>query len=473
MEKFTQLRPVFRNLLISLSLVFLSPSVKALSGSSLLDSKSLSSTPESISLVELTLEHSQYLSEAANTSPLSSMGSLGLALEHVTGKTYIKVARARGEFSFNEKRTPYVAVPELYLQSNYNSPFFFNLGRKKRLWSQMDEAWSLGLWQPLARWDYFKPESQGIIGVGLGFGTAKAGLEFVGSPLFVPDQGPQHELVEGRFESNNRWFWRPQAEVEVFDSQTDIRYKLFKPSEAEVLNQVTLAGRLWVGEPEKSIWASASYAYKPVNQLHIAVDPTYQINSQEVEVAVFPEVVKHHLATVEAGVGNTNLNGWISATQEWPEKPDYPDSYLESPLEDSFWAATGIGHTLGFGDYKARWGYMKRWPLNVSPKESLVGSQVQSSYGRFNIDEAASFSWSGSLWQKAQSRLRWRGQYWYSIPEQGSWISTGLDWQTSPEMMWRLEIDILGTNLPEDDTQGLISRYRSNDRILGGFNYVF
>src|SRR5690606_26604489 len=145
------------------------------------------------------------------------------------------------------------------------SGLFVNAGRKKRAWSRMDEQWSLGLWQPLARWDYFKPESQGLIGVGAGLDRKSYGAEVLVSPLFIPDQGPQFEVVDGKFESQSRWFWRPQTEVGVFDERTDIRYKLFRPTEQKTISQLSVAARLWAGEFKKTAWASMAYAYKPMN----------------------------------------------------------------------------------------------------------------------------------------------------------------------------------------------------------------
>lgn len=433
----------------------------------------LNSPSSEFSAAAISLEQSQFLSEPTNASNQSARGSVGLRLLHMSGKTYIKKAEAYGEYVFSEGEAPYLSVPELYIESQYNSPLFFNIGRKKRLWSRMDEEWDLGLWQPLARWDYFKPESQGLIGLGFGAKTTRLGFEVLLSPLFVPDHGPQFELEDGQFQSNNRWFWRPQTELAVFNQSSNLRYRLFKPSEEEVISQFSGALRLWAGDAGQTPWVSASYGYKPVNQFHLAIDPNYLLSDNEIEVAIYPEVIHHHIATLEAGIGERRLSAWVSATQEWPEQREYPATYIHSPNEQSFFASAAVSHEIGFRDFLVTWSYLRRWEQSSRQEEGLVDAGVESSYGRFPIVEAMSVKWRGTLFSKGATRLSWRNQYWYSVDEQGSWLSTGLDLQTSADLLWRLEADILGTSLPENNTQGLVSRYRNNDRILGGIRYVF
>jgi hypothetical protein len=456
-------------------IILFSRTVAATTSSSLLDAKSLALENSSSegSSAEVYLEQSQFLSDPTNTSTSSAVTSMGVKFHHQASGTYSKTALVRAELALNEKRTPYVAVPELYLESRYDSPFFFNVGRKKRTWSRMDEQWNLGLWQALARWDYFKPESQGLIGAGAGMRTRDLGFEVFASPFFVPDQGPQFEVVDGRFESDNRWFWRPQTEIGIFEENSGIRYKLMRPPEQRVFNQPSFAGRFWAGRYQETPWLSLAYAYKPVNQFHLALDPNYELDTSEVGVAIYPEVVHHHIATFETGLGNQAVDGWLSFTREWPERPEHPDSFLQSSLEDNFWASASLSHSLGLGDFKVVWSYMKRWSLHEENHENLVGTQVESSYGRFPIDEAASLSWVGTLARIKNRRLRWKTQYWYSIPEQGAWLSSGLDFQATESLLWTLQADVIGTNLEDDDTRGLVSRYRSNDRVLAGVNYVF
>src|SRR5690606_36712479 len=84
------------------------------------------------SLVLIYLEQSQYLSESTNTSSRSSLGQLGLRFKHEEGKRFTKRIDAHGVFSFTETRTPYLAVPELYLASAKQEGLFFDLGRRKR-----------------------------------------------------------------------------------------------------------------------------------------------------------------------------------------------------------------------------------------------------------------------------------------------------------------------------------------------------
>ncbi|MCB0412404.1 MAG: hypothetical protein KDD22_07755 [Bdellovibrionales bacterium] len=438
------------------------------------------STPESEtgdeeSLVLVYFEESQYLSDSTNTANQSTLSQLGLRLEHEEGKNFTKKIDAHGVFSFTETRTPYIAVPELYFESNPKKNFYFTLGRKKKSWSRADELWHLGLWQPLARWDYFRPEPQGLTGLTLGVQNSWVGLELFGSTVFIPDQGPQFQIVNGHFESENRWFWKPQTQANVLGSERDLRYELVTPEVADVINNGSLAGRLWLGQYQKTAWASVAYADKPVNQFHLAVDPEYQIQlerASEPVVGIFPRVIRHKLTTVEVGVGPKAFNLTASLTDEETSRPEFVSRYMQSALSDNRWMALSMNHTLFFRDFEATWAYLQREVRNRAVHDQLMGSEVESSYDRFPIEEAASFSWKGTLRFFSQNFF-WRGQYWYSIKEEGGWLSTGLLWQATRDLGWYLDFDVLGTNLDPEKSQGFISRYRGNDRVLVGMTYVF
>jgi hypothetical protein len=48
-----------------------------------------------------------------------------------------------------------------------------------------------------------------------------------------------------------------------------------------------------------------------------------------------------------------------------------------------------------------------------------------------------------------------------------------VDWEKGP-LTLQLGVDILGADVdPSSSDAGLYSRYRSNDRVYGGMNYVF
>ena len=77
------------------------------------------------------------------------------------------------------------------------------------------------------------------------------------------------------------------------------------------------------------------------------------------------------------------------------------------------------------------------------------------------------------LRQKRLDRLELKARYSYSVPEKGGWLSAGLDWANGP-LTWSLGLDFLGSDTPADSPNaGLYTRYRENDRVFGGVNYVF
>ena len=70
-------------------------------------------------------------------------------------------------------------------------------------------------------------------------------------------------------------------------------------------------------------------------------------------------------------------------------------------------------------------------------------------------------------------RIEFKTRYSYSVPEKGGWVSL-LAAFSQHSLTWSLGLDFLGSDTdPESPAAGLFTRYRANDRVFGGVNYVF
>ena len=250
----------------------------------------------------------------------------------------------QGLFAQQESDRPYVTVPDFYL-AHSSSLGTVSLGRKKLQWSEFDELWKLGIWQPQARWDYIHPQTQGLTGLFWESQLARGfQLTAFATPVFLPDQGPNFQLVDGQFRSQNRWFWGPQVQIEVLDEATETRYSLDRPNEADVVlnGGGALQARFW--SERTGLWLTASHAFKPINQLHLGGDARYDIanvlNENAIDVEISTEVAYHQLSTIETGWKNPDMGASLSVTRDAPLKPEMSEDLVQSNLIETYF--TGL-----------------------------------------------------------------------------------------------------------------------------------
>lgn len=432
------------------------------------------------SQLEAQVYQSQYLSEASGETQPESVSSIGVRWKAYSSEKASFPYGFDGQslFSQGESDRPYVSVPELY--AGYESPFSlsFYFGRKLQEWSRMDQQWRLGIWQPHARWDYIHPQTQGLTGAFVDHQHQWGSIHLFISPFFLPDQGPQFELEDGRFVSRNRWFWEPQAEVGLFADSSQIYYELDRPSEQDIVVNPSLATRLEFGDAENGSWAKTSYAYKPMNQLHLGVEGKVLIaDVGRVRATIHPGVVYHHVSTIETGYRSDDHDFWVSLTHDYPEKSDMPEEWLHSELREMYFASTGYAHRLHVGSWRSMWlrySYMKTWLGRDLNKSNILGGSVDSSLDRFPLSDVASVEWTHQLVRSVRRGVRLGFKYLYSLPEDGSLLSSSFQFQSSRQLIWELSFDVLGSEQSAEEAgSGLMTRYRSNDRIVGGVTYVF
>lgn len=425
--------------------------------------------------LELNLNQSEYFSRPE----LAGDTKMGLAAGGgFEGKAWQGYALASGLFTLDQSEAPYVMVPEAYLsRSIEDSGWQLSLGRKRESWSALDDLWKLGIWQPMARWDYLRPVPQGLTGLFVGHREKGFQAEFLISPFFLPDQGPSFSLNNGRFASNNPWFSPPPQELLLMGQVTAINYRLTAPSFGSVVNHPGVAGKVVLGDLDNGLWARAALGVLPVNQFHLSIESygsvsLTQFTNQAVAV-LHPLVINHQVATLESGFSQDDSKFWGSLTYDAPNAPNVPDGWIQSDLFPTLFAGFGLKQKLPiFGIKRSEMGlsYLKRWQ-----KESILTNdmtaELNSSLDRFPLKDAISWDWTVQLFNVASRTVKVGLKYLYSLPEQGSLLSGDLALMTSQNWQWELSFDLLGTSGSGGD--GLISRYRTNDRVSGGVRYVF
>lgn len=440
------------------------------------------------SFLDVDLRQNRYLGEtrSANQSSNYTLLSGDLNVEAQTEGFNFKLNPvAQGAVESSEEF--YFGVPEAFVQPRKIASWMnLTIGRQKRTWSRLDEEFNLGVWQPQLRWDYLAPVQQGLTGVFFDWDVSRQlRLTFFTSPVAIPDQGPSYRLSNGQFQSSNRWFEQPHSRLSFQGTrqskEAPLYFKLDKPSEEEIIMHPSFGLGVHY-KSESPFFAQANYAYKPRNQIHLGLECDACGNlggpqPLEVTAIIHPKIVNHHVFTLETGFERIDDSGWISGIVDVPNDSGFPEAYQEAPLTPVFIAGVGYQHHIGelIGrPALMRYSYMKAFELKSESKGSLVeDDQVQSSLDRYPFQELFATELRIQLTRSKRNLWNLNNRLNYSIPEQGSWLSSSISWSQGP-MTLMLGMDILGATVdPNSEKAGLFSNYRANDRFFGGLNYVF
>lgn len=370
----------------------------------------------------------------------------------------------------------YSEVGDIKPSPNSDSRLIFTVGRKKQEWSRLDEEWGLGLWQPEFRWDYVRPQQMGL--TGLFIESRRSNVSFLAfvSGIHLPDQQANFKVIDGEIVSSNRWFRPPISRLQIQQDSRDIKYDVDKPSVSQVIFNPAIGFAIQTGSRDSGPWAGFALADKPANQFHVAIETKgiNNLNTGNIQPIIRPSVIRHKLATAEAGIQGERTGVYVSATAEHFEKPNLPEMWEQTPVRDSNYYGAGVSRDTRFLGTRALFysGFVYRNEKKES-ESGLMSAQLSSSTQKMSFERLWSIGARYPVYP--QRHIKWSSElkYTYSFSDRGEWLSGQIGY--SPELNWRLFLgfDVFGAPDEFDGVQSFISKYRDNDRIEGGFSHVF
>lgn len=458
--------------------------------------------------LDLTLSQSTFsgkpeiAAQSNNFSTVSTSFAFQNNLKEIFGSSSFFKSTGLFVAPMNENSDFEVAVPELYLSfldsrnstpdSSFNTDqthWALTVGRKKHDWSELDEYWNLGIWQPLARWDAANPIQQGLIGLFLTTGNQSINATFMASGLFIPDQQPNAEVKNGKIISSNRWFRAPVDSALLHRNVTDIYYDLQKPSVSEVVNQESYLVSLWMGQPKQGAFFRISGASKPQNQFHLVIDdsgatnislpPAGNVNGATVyptTEVVYPMVVRQKTLAIETGYRVDGAKILFSYNLENFERPEVPVNWLQTELIDSRYYGLVYDQSLksiGLNRSSIIMSYVEKDLVAETAKSTFVQGNIQATSQKFQFEKMASFEYRYNMASSAFKKWMARLKYTYSIADRGEWLMAGLSWQIDRNWSIGCSGDVFGVPEGTLESTSFISKYRGNDRLTGNLSYVF
>jgi hypothetical protein len=404
---------------------------------------------------------------------------LGGKLYNINEKEALFKMDVQGGFAFNAPLLSYINVSQLYFDIPFEvegqpKPNALAIGRKKSEWSEVDSRWNLGIWEPVFKYNPLNPERQGLLGLFLNLPGENVDLELMGSPFYLPDQGPSFAVnEEGEFEKGNPWFQRPADSIKILSETSKVQYNLEKPNETEVVTQTVYAGRLRAKLGGLSL--QGSYAYKPMNQLPLAYTGTLNISKDRGVVDIKTSVQYHELMgadlkyendIVTVGVSTLHDRPYREATfknaEDW-NRPTFSEANLISPYIDLKFAKGWLlkiqhidiagGEVTEVGPLATpnRAPITKRYPYQQA-EDVEIGYQ-----GKALIQRPWRTSVNYMFSQKNKfDLLKWRGQ-----------ILLTKKWEVFTEALM-VKADSENLERPSDFVE-----FQNHDRVLAGVGYVF
>ncbi len=429
---------------------------------------------------EFGLFQNQYVSPSVTPNQHEGFSSLGGQADYkFIGRNWDYKSSANGILALDGTKENYFAVPDIFaVYKGFNNNIQVSLGRRREMWSEFDEQWKLGLFQPVARWDYLNPQEQGLTGVFFDYERHPYAVRVFVSGLFIPDQGPNFEIRDGEFASDNRWFSAPQTHALFRERFTKINYQVDRPPVSDIINQASFGAKITYGSRDEGYWVSFAEAIKPLNEFHLAIDPRYSISptqfSQQGVAIVHPIVVSDQVSSVEAGVTHDRERGWVSVTRDAPKRPDLPARYEQASLYPALFLGVNYAHgaeIFGIRRSEVQVSALYRWDERTTRAGGLAGDTVESSLQRFDFEQVAAVEWNIQPINLRSRSITFKTKYMYSFPEKGGLLSfrTGIGFDR--DLRIDLGFDLLGADT--DYTTGLMGRYRSNSRMTGGLSYIF
>ena len=391
------------------------------------------------------------------------------------------------------------------LEMNFPLPIkklLFSIGFKNHLWSQADQYWNYGFWQPRYLIDPLRPKQIGLPGFYLSY-TGDSSLLLYASPFILPDIESRIRLVDGRPVSKSPFFVTPfqlQKETSKFSWEIE-SLKSFS-----LLDVLKPTFAFQINHKMRFSGLSFSYAYKPVNRPHYSVlipktnlsslpsvPDVFSLDEEELEESLpkKPPIYRikklgytflhHHLATLEAEMFPSPYLSLIgSVTYENPESFNPPNSLWVSQSREShltaaflFQVRDNIGKkesvlfTLGYSDvfeidsrtpntnvwlkgYQYYFSGGKDWKNSLATSLEYRSKAILNGYD-FNIrlnyaldNELYLLSFKNSVFFSSSLRVYLAGDLFLKFAERASAFSSSY-----------------------------IARYRNMSRIIAGAAYVF
>jgi hypothetical protein len=359
-----------------------------------------------------------------------------------------------------------VEAPAAYMATNRKliEDHQLTLGRRHYVWSEMDERWKMGIWQPRFLWDPLLPETLGRTGLFYEGDAGNFRVLFSGSPISVPEQSYPVSQVGNTLGAASP-FWSPLPQyTNVNGQQVPVTYSIAYPDPRHFFLLPNAALSLRYGG-ELGGWISTNLGYTPFSGANIAIQPSIVLdNTASFATTVHPLFPYHYLGMLETGFKDRRWSIWGSLTRDIPVPENVPSNWIVEPMDPKTTGAVGARTELATG-LELSASYLKS---NVSTITDPLTSTMFSRQPVYQFSQAANM---GLHWEPG-SRLTYDANATYDIDNDSKLFS--FDVSLNPPKSWGnwnagIGVDGIFTSTG----QGWIGQFHGDDRVRWRLAYAF
>lgn len=373
-------------------------------------------------------------------------------------------------------------VNQLYASLHWNEQKSqVAVGRKLEFWSQIDQDWQLGLWQPKSLLDALRPEDQGLTGIFYKHEYNQYEILAYASPIFIPTMGPSVREKNGSLVAQSRWYRAPSNTFSLNGTDTPIAYDLDIPDIGRLVTNPGGGMRARWGASTDGLWVSANGGYKPINALSLKYKKSLflpETDPQTGEVTVSPEVGYHYLWGTDIGYR------FSSSMISFSYLEDSPDA----KLADESWVVQNPQRLRAFSfhaDSAINVGVFEQ-PVGLAFDYLHVDGATIKDYDGDGIEQGAIFEERLNFNRAASVKMNFQTsifnrpffssfKYMREFEQKGSLINAELNFYPQRSVALILGADVLGVDddSVENKDSRFLNQFRANDRVYGGMSYVF
>lgn len=444
-------------------------------GASVTKNKTKKDSEEFKTRIELELKAISYAEASAVDSNSQQQFQVGLLLKK-QGRFFTESNIIVGTFS--EPSSVYYAFPEAY--AGYGSQdAFVAAGRKHENLSQADSVFHFGILQSNFTNDNINFIEGGLTGIHTHYATDSAGFSAAYLPLFIPNQGPQTKVEDGKATSSNRWASAPPSTFKNGSEQKNINYAIRDYNMVDIIANSGFMVHAYFGGNRQRPLLSATFAKKPVNEIALSRDTYQDITTSEGFVYLTPVALMHEVQAIDLNLDYENINTTISYLADQPvnvtaKSPDVIQTL--SPLSIvSFYASLDLAEVLNrklkvYTAIAAVTGGEVR-DLNSEGKESTFSV----ANNRTLFKKPLRFGLNGEAMMIKSKALETDVSMTYDQELKGSLLSLAMKYAVMKNLKVGLGADLIGTEneLPINVQGNFLDQHKADDRFFAGLNYAF
>lgn len=414
-----------------------------------------------------------FVSENFSNTPSSNFSLVGVSLKSVQSENDFLKVNMTGAYAVGYPIMSHLNIKELFINSKFeHSPTTTSqilLGRRLHLWSDADQEWNLGGFQPQFRWNPINPIHQGLTGLFWQMKSSNWGFLVFGSPVFIPDQGASYEVKNGQFQNTSPWFKNPPQNLHLYGENLPIEYDVQAPPLSDIVYQQSYGVQFEL-EGDQGFYSRLSGQYRPSHQMALGYQASV-ISAVSVQVEVQPKTYYENVIGLDFGFKNKSHHAYLSLIQNRPQEVEFAADFTKPKVSESNVASVGYELQTEFKTFELRTSasYLKIEGAEVKDQGIDAASARGSLSWKYLYSEAARLAVSGKYFATKNLILTSTATWTQGLatPYKQLDLSNRIDWRGP----WYFNLDLF--LISSEDEKSPTYVFKDLDQVWLGAGYEF